>query len=69
MYKGLASIADYEVRVNHKVIQDLRSLNKDECLVVSEPYLMRGVDYRAKNKETGIDLLIAHSFSNTRAYI
>ena len=44
------------------------------CLIVTDESLMRGVDYRLKeqgssSKTDGIDLLVAGSFSNRRAYI
>ena len=61
----------YTVRVNHKEIEDLRNLTADDCLIVTELELMRGVDYRIKKdgKTTGIHLLLARDFPHTRAYI
>ena len=46
---------------------------RGRCLVVTEEYLMRGIDYRLKEAQAfegkdGIDLLVACHFSNERAY-
>ena len=43
------------------------------CLIVTDEYLMRGIDYRLKETQAldgkdGIDLLVACPFSNERAY-
>ena len=63
---------------NYKVIQDCRDLSRirdmhGHCLIVTDESLMRGVDYRLKEEvlhdaTDGIDLLVACSFSNSRAY-
>ena len=46
---------------------------RGRCLIVTDEYLMRGIDYRLKEMqafdgEDGIDLLVACPFSNERAY-
>ena len=51
--------------VNHTNIEELRQLT-NECCIVTDPLLMRGVDYRGK-PGVGIDLLIADVFDNRRA--
>ena len=50
-------------------VESLRSLTKDDLYVVSDPALMRGVDYRAANGTMGISLLIMSGFDSDRAYI
>ena len=55
----------YQVHENNAKIQQLRTLSAMDCLLVSDPHLMRGVDYRRKGY--GIDLLLAREFTTTRA--
>lgn len=66
-YLKKATAAKYDAKVNHSNIEDLRNLLPYDCLIVSDPTLMRGVDYHCETK--GIDLLIATQFPNTRAYV
>ena len=51
-----------KVLVNERRRDVLRNL-RDECLIVTDPMLMFGIDYRA-NK--GMDLLVARPFPNSR---
>ena len=67
-----ATEAGYAVFNNCKDISRIRDMH-GHCLIVSDEYLMRGVDYRLKevildDTTDGIDLLIACPFSNGRAY-
>ena len=56
------------MQTNHHKIDELRQLKENDCLIVTELELMRGVDYHTPNYEVGIDLLIARDFPSTRAY-
>ena len=47
----------------------LRSLSKDDVLLITEPILKIGIDYRASEGTTGIALLVMSSVSSERAYI
>ena len=47
VYQTIAKMKGYNVEINHEIMADLRALTEDDCLLVSEPHLMRGVDYRA----------------------
>ena len=53
-----------KVLVNEPSVEIRRNLT-NECLIVTDPKLMLGVDYRAE-KKTGIDLLVARPFPNYR---
>ena len=52
------------MKVNYENVKDLRKLT-NECLIVTKPLLMRGVDYRSIGKM--IALLITRPFDNKRA--
>ena len=58
-------------KVNCTDLGHIRDM-KNKCLIVSDEELLRGVDYRLKeeggSEHDGIDLLVAYSFSNNRAY-
>ena len=62
----MASKHEFQVHVNSRNLGKLRELTENDCLLVSELDLMRGVDYRRKN--VGIDLLIARDFPTTRSF-
>ena len=53
---------------NYSEIDDLRQIKADDCLIVTDLDLMRGVDYHTPEYKVGIDLLIARDFPSTRAY-
>ena len=58
--------------VTEEEIEMVRSL-KNVCVVITIEELMRGIDYRfstevPQSETDGIDLLIAKSFSNHRAF-
>ena len=62
----------FKVMFNCTDLGRIRSM-RGWCLIVTDEYLMRGVDYRLKETQVfdgkdGIDLLVACSFSNERAY-
>ena len=58
---------NYNPVVNQQNFEKLRDLRNVDCMLVTEPHLMRGVDYRYKGE--GIDLLLARDFNTTRAFI
>ena len=49
----------------------LKQLTKDDVLLITQPELARGVDYRACNDDDtlGIALLVMSEVDNERAYI
>ena len=47
----------------------LQKLTANDLLLVTDPSLMRGVDYRVLDGNKGIHLLIMSSFDSTRSYI
>ena len=62
----------FKVMFNCTDLGRIRSM-RGWCLIVTDEYLMRGVDYRLQEThmldgKDGIDLLVACPFSNTRAY-
>ena len=71
-------VTQQAVDKNFKIIQDCKDLARIRdmhgyCLIVTDESLMRGIDYRLQEREKcmeedGIDLLVACSFSNTRAF-
>jgi len=65
-FKSRAIELKYVVHENLDDIKKLRELKAVDCLLVSDPHLMRGVDYRRES--TGIDLLLARQFTTTRAF-
>ena len=67
-FRKLAEEWGYDVLYNHRNIEDLRNLTHQYCMIVTDIELMRGVDYHTPEFESGIDLLIARDFPNTRAY-
>ena len=67
-FSNLATDLGYEVLHNHRDITNLRELTHQFCLIVTDIELMRGVDYHTPEFKSGIDLLIARDFPNTRAY-
>ena len=56
---------DYTYRLNEADTAALQNLTRRDVLVVTEPALMRGFDYRCS---TGIALLVARAFDGQRAY-
>lgn len=64
-YTKMAEEWFYTIKVNHEIFTDLRELTTEDCLIVSNLDLMRGVDYRSK--KSGIELLLANDFPNTRS--
>ena len=61
------------VKTNCEDITQIRAMD-DCCLIVTDEKLMRGVDYRLKEKGSdpisdGIDLLITAPFSNKMAHL
>ena len=67
-FRKLAEDWGYDVLHNHRNIADLRELTQQYCLIITDIELMRGVDYHTPEFKSGIDLLIARDFPNTRAY-
>ena len=62
----------FEVFIDCRDLTRIRDMH-GYCLIVTDESLMRGVDYRLKEEvlhdaTDGIDLLVACSFSNSRAY-
>ena len=49
--------------INEDRLDRTRNLTKNDCLVVTDPALMRGFDYRCKE---GISLLLAQSSNSQR---
>ena len=67
-FSKLAEDWGYTVWQNCKNIADLRSMTQQHCMIVTDIELMRGVDYHTPEFKSGIDLLVARDFPNTRAY-
>ena len=63
-YKNLANKTNKKVLVNCRDFEALRML-KDEILIISEPSLTRGVDYRSATG-AGLDLLITFPQASKR---
>ena len=67
-----ATEAGFEVLRKCENLSHIRNM-RGRCLIVTDEYLMRGIDYRLKetkafDEKDGIDLLVACPFSNERAY-
>ena len=67
-----ATEAGFKVFRNCENLDYIRNM-RGRCLIVTDEYLMRGIDYRLKETQAfdgkdGIDLLVACPFSNERAY-
>ena len=52
-----------------KDLNRLKRLSSHDLLLVTDPILMRGVDYRVKTGTMGISLLIMSDFANRRAFV
>ena len=52
-----------------KDLNRLQNLSKHDIFIVTDPKLMRGVDYRAAKHTRGISLLIMGDFDSQRSYI
>ena len=63
-YKSLAKKTNRKVLDNCRDFEALRML-KDEVLIISEPYLTRGVDYRSATG-AGLELLITFPQASKR---
>ena len=63
-YKNLAEKTNRKVIDNCRDFEALRML-KDEVLIISEPYLTRGVDYRSETG-AGLELLITFPQASKR---
>ena len=46
-FESLAKEWGLRVRVNHKLIDDLRKLRSNDCLIITKLKYMRGVDYKS----------------------
>lgn len=57
-----------KVRVNVTEMEALRSLKKDDLIIVTEPALLRGFDYKS-DAPAGINLLMMSSVSSGRALL